>query len=184
MISPFLYWLLIIFEFLFVFTMALYMLFLIYSSLMGSPYVASKKNQLSTILREIPFSKKMKFLDLGCGDGRVVMSVAKEYGIEALGVDINPMIIAWAKFKTQLAQIPTAKYKVENIFKTNLVDFDVIYLFLMPKLLLKLKRKLQKETKNGVLIISHGFKIDGWEKYCFKTLNGRPFNTYFYRLSK
>ncbi len=178
------YWGLIFFILLLVITTGLYMLSLIYSSLMGSPYVPSRKKQVLSILSEIPFKKNTKFLDLGCGDGRVVLAAAKQYEIQAVGIDINPMIIAWAKLKARLARLPNIEYRVENIFKTPLGDFDVIYIFLMPKLLAKLKNKLRTETKKGTVLISHGFKIEGWEKYCYKTLPGKPFNTYFYRLSK
>ena len=151
---------------------------------MGSPYVPSRKKQVLSILSEIPFKKTTKFLDLGCGDGRVVMAAAKQYEIQAVGIDINPMVITWAKLKMWFTKIPNVEYRVENIFKTNLGDFDVIYIFLMPKLLVELKNKLQTETKKGAVLVSHGFKIEGWEKYCYKTLPDKPFNTYFYRLSK
>lgn len=184
MISVFLYWILILFELVFVFGIALYMLLLLYSSLMGSPYVPSKKKQLGTIFDAVPFKKNVRFLDLGCGDGRVVIQVAHQYKIQAVGVDINPMVIAWARLKTKFAHLANVEFRVENIFKTRLEDFDIIYLFLMPKLLTQLAPKLLKETKKNVLILSHGFKIDGLDKYCYKTLSDTPFPTYFYRLSK
>lgn len=184
MILSFLYWILILLEVVFVFGIALYMLFLLYSSLMGSPYVSSKKKQLEAVFDSIPFKKKVRFIDLGCGDGRVVMQVAQQYKIQAVGVDINPMMIAWARLKNKFARISNIEFRVENIFKTKLEDFDIVYLFLMPKLLTQLTPKLLKETKKDALILSHGFKIEGWDKYCYKTLSGIPFPTYFYRLSK
>lgn len=184
MISPLLYILLIIFEVIFVFGIAMYMLFLIYSSLMGSPYVPSKNKLLKRIFDAVSFKKNSKFLDLGCGDGRVVMFVAKQYGASSVGVDINPMIIAWAKLKTRFKNLKNTEFRVENIFKTDLSGYDVVYIFLMPKLLIKLKPKLIKETKKNAVLISHGFKIEGWEKYCYKTLSDDPFNTYFYRITR
>lgn len=178
------YWGLVLLIFFLVITVALYMLFLIYSSLMGSPYVPSKKKHLLKILKAIPFKSNMKFLDLGCGDGRVVLLAAETYKIKAVGVDINPMIIAWARLKARLRNIANVDFKVESVFKTNLADYDVVYLFLMPKLLTRLKNKLQVETKKGAILISHGFRIEGWDKYCYKTLSGTPFPTYFYRLPR
>ncbi len=182
MIPLLLYWLLIIVEFIFVITAAFYMLFLIYSSVMGAPYVPSKKKLIVNILQEIPLTKKTRFLDLGCGDGRVVIAAAKEYKLKAVGIDINPMIIAWAKIKARLTKVTAVEFRVANIFKTDLKNYDIIFMFLMPQLLIKLKPKLQQETKKKALLISHGFKIDGWDKYCFRMLKGRPFNTYLYHL--
>lgn len=184
MIPIFLYWILILFEVAFIVGIAAYMLLLIYSSLMGSPYVPSKKKLLQRIFNEVSFNKKSKFLDLGCGDGRIVMYVARQYKIQAIGVDINPMMIAWARIKTRLARLSGVKFRVENIFKTNLAEYDIIYLFLMPKFLAQLKPKLLRETKKETIFISHGFKIENWDKYCYRTLSDRPFNTYFYKISE
>lgn len=178
----FFYWFLILFEFMFVIAIALYMAFLIYSSIKGSPYVPTKNKQISEILENIPFKKGMKFLDLGCGDGRVIMLAVRKYKVRGVGIDINPMIVAWARLKAHFAKLSGVEFRVENIFKTALGDFDIVYLFLMPELLTKLEPKLAKETKKAALIVSHGFKIEGWDKYCYKTLSRKPFSTYFYRL--
>ncbi len=59
---------------------------------------------------------------------------------------------------------------------------DIIYLFLMPEMLIKLREKFEKESKKGAVFISHGFKIEGWEKYCFKTIPNTPFPTYYYKI--
>jgi hypothetical protein len=58
----------------------------------------------------------------------------------------------------------------------------MLVLFLLPKLLVKLKDKLQKESKKNALIISHGFEIEGWKKYQIKKIKDKPFSTYYYRL--
>ena len=182
---PFLpYWILILFELFFVMGIALYMLSLLYSSIKGSPYVPTKNRQILTILKNVPFKKGMRFLDLGCGDGRVVRLAVQQYKVKGLGIDVNPMVIVWAKLKAIFTHTRGAEYKVENILKTNLAGFDVIYLFLMPEFLTKLRSKLLKETKKKAIVISHGFKIEGWDKYRFKMLQHNPFPTYFYRLTK
>lgn len=184
MASLLMYAFLILFELVFVFGIALYMLLLIYSSLMGSPYVPSKNKLLKRIFDTVSFKKNSRFLDLGCGDGRVVIFVARYYKVRTVGVDINPMVIAWAKLKTRFKNLKNTEFRVENIFKTDLSGYDAIYIFLMPKLLVKLKPKLMKEAKKNAVLISHGFKIEGWEKYCYKTLSDDPFNTYFYRITR
>ncbi len=177
------YFFVVFFEFVLVITIALYLLSLIYSSIMGSPYVPTKMREIIDIFDQILIKKKSKFLDLGCGDGRIVRLVAQNYGLFAVGVDINPMIIFWARIKAKLARLENASYKIENIFKTDLSDYDIVYLFLMPELLTKLGPKLENETKKGAILISHGFKIAGWDRQIFKILKHEPFSTYYYRLS-
>lgn len=172
----------LIIEFIIAVTLCLYTGSLLYSSIMGSPYVPTKTKELLNFLKEAKIKKGQVFLELGCGDGRVVRNAVKEYGVKGTGIDINPFLIWWAKFRAKLAKVPNVEFKVENIFKTDLSKADVIYLFLMPELLAKLQGKFEKETKKGAILISHGFKIIGWEKHNFKTIPNKPFPTYYYKI--
>lgn len=151
---------------------------------MGSPYVPTKKKELINFLKEAHIKKGSVFLELGCGDGRVVATAVKEYGAKGIGIDINPLLIHWARFKARLAKVPDVKFITQNIFATDLSNADIIYLFLMPKLIEKLQPKMEHDTKKGAVIISHGFKAVGWEKYLTKTIEHKPFPTYYYQLSK
>ncbi|PIQ72426.1 hypothetical protein COY13_01450 [Candidatus Roizmanbacteria bacterium CG_4_10_14_0_2_um_filter_36_35] len=158
--------------------MSVYTLFLIYSSAMGSPYVATGKKRIEEILKEANLKKGKTFVELGCGDGRIVRTAVKHYNVKGVGIDINPLLIFWAK----ILGTNGIQYKLENIFETDLKQSDYIYIFLMPKLIEKLALKMNKEVKKGAIVISHGFPIKGWEKKLIKTLKRIPFSTYFYRV--
>ncbi|PJC80774.1 hypothetical protein CO008_00990, partial [Candidatus Roizmanbacteria bacterium CG_4_8_14_3_um_filter_36_12] len=112
------------------------------------------------------------------GDGRIVRTAVKHYNVKGVGIDINPLLIFWAK----ILGTNGIQYKLENIFETDLKQSDYIYIFLMPKLIEKLALKMNKEVKKGAIVISHGFPIKGWEKKLIKTLKRIPFSTYFYRV--
>ncbi len=162
----------------FLIMMSIYTLSLIYSSIMGSPYVATRKQRIEEILKEAGLKKGKTFVELGCGDGRIVRSAVKKYQVKGVGVDINPLLIQWAKILGK----KDIQFKVENIFDTDLRKNDYIYLFLMPKLIEKLAIKMNKELKKGTVVISHGFPVKSWEKKLYKTLKRVPFPTYYYRV--
>lgn len=153
---------------------------LVFSSFMGAPYVPTKKNELDAILSEANLKKGQKFIELGCGDGRMVKYAVEKFKTIGTGVDVNPVLILWSAFlsrKTKSLQLVN-----QNIYKTNLFPYDVIYVFLMPEMLEKLKKKFLDECKRGTLIISHGFRIPGWDAKIRKTLARKPFPTYFYKV--
>lgn len=182
MVKLFLYFLALFLELIFAISFAVYTISLLFSSIMGSPYVATKKKELYLILEEAHLKKNQIFLELGSGDGRVVRTAVKKYRVKGIGVDINPLLNFLAKNIARLQRLDNITFKTENIFKTNFNNADVIYIFLMPGLIKKLKYKLETQTKKKVLIISHGFKIIGWEKKLIKTIKNKPFPTYFYNL--
>lgn len=182
MLYTVIYLTLILGELLFAIFACFYIFSLIYSSIMGSPYVPTKNKVLKDILDRAKLKKNELFVDLGCGDGRIVRFAAEKYGVHAIGIDINPSLIWLSRLKTKLKKIRNTTFSVENIYKADISNADVIYLFLLPKFLVNLQEKLKKETKKSTLIISHGFKIDGWDEYIVDTIQAKPFPTYYYRL--
>lgn len=180
MLTTFLYIFSIFTLIVFLLCMIAYTLSLFYSSFMGSPYVPTKQKELEFILKESDLQKGNKFLEIGCGDGRVVRTAVKKYNVEGEGIDINPLIIRYARFLARMQKI-SCNFFVQNLFDTNYRTVDYIYLFLMPDLLTKLLPTLGNQVKKNTIVISHGFKLVDWEQYLYKTIPHRPFPTYFYK---
>lgn len=158
------------------------MISLVYSMLMGSPYVKTKTKRIEVILNNADLKPKQKFIDLGCGDGIVLRTAVKNYHVLGVGIDINPLLIYRARIVSYLEKTKSIRFYKKNIFEADISKADVIYMFLLPKLLVKLKEKLETESKKRALIISHGFEIEGWRKYMIKKIKDKPFSTYYYRL--
>ncbi len=181
MVGIILYFIAIFAELIFAIGFSLVTISFIYSSIKGSPYVPTRKKELDKILKNAELKPRQIFVELGCGDGRVSRRAATLYKVKALGVDVNPILIWYAKFLTKIKFVANTEFALKNIFDTDLSKADIVYLFLMPKLIQSILPKLAKELKNKAVVISHGFKIVGWEDKLFKKIDGKPFSTYYYR---
>ncbi|MCX7881331.1 MAG: class I SAM-dependent methyltransferase [Patescibacteria group bacterium] len=158
----------------------IYLLSLIYSSLKGSPFVGTNFKELELILKEADLKKNQRFYDLGCGDGRVVRMAVKKYGVIGVGIDINPVLILMAKVLTKIQKLKNVKFIKDEISMVNLNNADIVYIFLMPDLIKKISSQFKKQLKPKTLIISHGFEIPDFKNYLQKTLDHKPFPTYYY----
>jgi cyclopropane fatty-acyl-phospholipid synthase-like methyltransferase len=170
----------LIFLVLFLLVTAIFYVCNVFATFKGSPFVPTSKKELKIILKSAQLKRGQRFIDLGCGDGRLVEHVAKEYGVKAEGVDLNVFLITLARIRCKFLNIP-AKFEVKNISDVDLKKYDVIFVFLMPKFLQKLETNLTSLTP-GSLLISHGFKIPYLSNFLTDTIDLQPFSTYFYKI--
>ena len=99
--------------------------------------------------------------DLGCGDGRIPVTAAKKYGVRAWGFDINPVRVKESLedvAKNNVKELVTIELK--DIFELDLSKADVITLYLLPQLNVKLIPQFDK-LKPGCRIVSHDFNMEG-----------------------
>jgi precorrin-6B methylase 2 len=126
-------------------------------------YVPTPENVVQEMLKLANVHAGDVLYDLGCGDGRTVVTAAKEYGIRAVGVDINPERIKESEENARAAGVTKlATFRNEDLFETNFKEATVVTLYLLPSLNLKLRPKLWKELKPGTRIVSHDFDMGDW----------------------
>jgi SAM-dependent methyltransferase len=102
--------------------------------------------------------------DLGCGDGRIVIAAAREFGARGVGIDIAAPHIDDARGRAQNAGVAhKVHFAVGDIFTTEIRDATVVALYLLPDLNLKLRPRLLSELKPGTRIVSHAFDMGGWK---------------------
>ncbi|MFN3326479.1 MAG: SAM-dependent methyltransferase [Bryobacteraceae bacterium] len=102
--------------------------------------------------------------DLGCGDGRTVVTAAKEYGVRAVGIDIDPQRIAESHENAKQAGVTDrVVFRNEDLFEADIREASVVTLYLLPSLNVKLRPKLWKELKPGTRIVSHNFDMGDWK---------------------
>lgn len=176
------YLFLLIVELILVLAVTTYMVSLLYSSISGAPYVPSSKQDIEETLKQANLRKGQFFLELGSGDGRVVILAVKKYQVRGIGIEISPFLVFYSRVLAKFKKIGYIEFKRKNIFKADLSKADVIYMFLMPKMLTKLSTAIKNQTKKRVLIISHGFKIPNLDKYLIKTISRKIFSSYLYKI--
>ena len=116
--------------------------------------------------------------DLGCGDGRTVISAAK-LGARAIGIDINPVRIQESNDNAaKNGMTGKVTFRLEDLFEANFKDASVITLYLLPSLNVKLRPKLWNDLKPGTRIVSHDFDMGGWKPE--KTIDVDGHTLYFW----
>jgi SAM-dependent methyltransferase len=108
-------------------------------------------------------------IDLGCGDGRTVVSAAKR-GAKSLGVDLDPRRIAEAQANVEKAEVgDKAAIRQQNLFETDISEATVLTLYLLPEINRKLRPRILK-LKPGTRVVSHDFDMGSWKADRFEKL--------------
>ena len=112
--------------------------------------------------------------DLGSGDGRIVITAAKRFGVRGIGIDIDPQRIAEANENARKEGVShLVTFKQTDLFTTDISEATVVTLYLLPRLNVKLRPKLFSELKNGTRIVSHAFDMAEWEPEKQLKVDGR-----------
>ena len=102
--------------------------------------------------------------DLGCGDGRIVITAVRDFGARGVCVDIDPVRIAESRENARQANVvDRIRFLNEDLFATDVGDATVVTLFLSPALNLKVRPKLRRELKRGTRIVSHWHHMGDWK---------------------
>ncbi|MGH8666629.1 MAG: class I SAM-dependent methyltransferase, partial [Burkholderiales bacterium] len=120
--------------------------------------------------------------DLGSGDGRIVVTAAKRFGVRGTGIDIDPQRIAEANENAKKEGVThLVTFKNIDLFTADFSDATVITLYLLPRLNVKLRPKLLNELKNGTRIVSHAFDMGEWQPEKHVKVDGR--DVYFWTVN-
>lgn len=136
------------------------------------PYVPTKQPVVDAMLDLAGVKAGDVHYDLGCGDGRIAISAAKR-GATSTGVDIDPQRIKEANENAKDAGITDKVTFVQgNLFDFDFSKADVLTLYLLPEVNLKLRSKILKELKPGTRVVSHAFDMGDWEAEKTITVDG------------
>lgn len=99
--------------------------------------------------------------DLGSGDGTALIIAAKEFGARGVGIEIDPFRAWQSKIAARLAGVSDkVEIRRENFFSVDVSDATVIFMYLIPRTLVKLREKFLKELKPGTRVVTFVYKMD------------------------
>lgn len=141
----------------------LMLLSIAWSSVSLAPFVPARKDDLPRILALAELKAGEKFYDLGSGNGRVAIYMAKNSLGQAVGIEAAWPLYIVSRWRQIFAPANKVKFYWANLFKVNLSQADAVYFFGMPAAIKnKLRQKLASELKPGTRVISYAFPVDGW----------------------
>jgi ubiquinone/menaquinone biosynthesis C-methylase UbiE len=145
-------------------------------------YVPTPQEVVDTMLSLAKPTKNDLVYDLGCGDGRIVVTAAKKYGARGIGVDIDPNRIAEANANVRAENVGDRVRIVQgDLFEFDFKDATIVTLYLLPSLNLKLRPKLWRELKPGTRVVSHDFDMGDWVPE--QKVNVASRTVYFWRIT-
>lgn len=123
--------------------------------------------------------------DLGAGDGRIISSAVHNFGARAYGVELNPIRYAEISERLTRERIDGAANVIrDDLLNVDLVDADVVTLYLLTSINTTIRPKLERELRSGSRVVSHDFPIRGWIPTCIETVKVRysSHQIYLYRV--
>ena len=130
----------------------------------NAPYVRTPDHVVSAMLKLAGVKSSDLVYDLGCGDGRIVITAATQYGAHGVGIDIDPERIQEARTKALKAGVDAlVRFEVNDLFAADIHNATVVMLYLLPDINLRLRPKLLKDLKPGTRVVSHDFNMGDWK---------------------
>jgi SAM-dependent methyltransferase len=127
-------------------------------------YVPTPYNVVKAMLELANVGATDIVYDLGSGDGRILISAARDYGATGIGVEIDPKYIDMAKLNALEANVSEkVTFIQEDLFKIDFTDATVVTLYLSDDINLRLRPTLLNDLNAGTRIVSHEFTLGDWE---------------------
>jgi predicted RNA methylase len=126
-----------------------------------APWWRTNKKIARAMCKLAKISKKDVIYDLGCGDGTALSIAAGEFGASGIGIEIDPLRYLFSKIRFKLSGFDK-KVKIikKNFYDVNISKASAVFVYLVPRVLNKLKPKFLNELKAGSLVVSFKYKID------------------------
>jgi len=130
------------------------------------PYVPTPEKVVEEMLKMADVQKDDVLYDLGCGDGRIVITAALTKGCQGIGIDIDPQRIKESRQNAIDAGVENkVEFLLQDLFETDISRASVVTLYLLSSVNLRLRPILFRDLKPGTRIVSHDFTMDDWEPH-------------------
>jgi len=154
-----------------------------------APYVPTPAPVVERMLTLARVGRDDVVYDIGCGDGRMVIAAAKTYLARGVGIEIDPRLVKECKANARRDGVEgITRFLCMDATKAHIADATVVVLYLLPESLETLKPLFEKELRPGTRIVSHNYRMPGWDDRIVKSEvvpveSGRPHKIYLYRIT-
>lgn len=139
------------------------------------PFVPAPDKAIDKMLRLAQIKPTDVVYDLGCGDGRIIVHAAKKFGARGVGIDIDPDRINEANQNARENNVTDKVQFIEqDLFQAKISEADIVALYLVPRVNLKLRPKLLAELKPGTRVVSLQFDMGDWKPVKKTSYDKRP----------
>jgi hypothetical protein len=130
---------------------------------LDTPYVPTPQVVVNRMLELAQIKPGDTVIDLGSGDGRIMITAAQKYGARGFGVELNPRLVQSSNEEAHRAGVADRiKFLQQDLFKTDFRDADVLTLYLLPDVNMELRPKILAELKAGTRVVSHDYGMGVW----------------------
>ena len=128
------------------------------------PYVPTPHVVVEEMLRLANVKPDDFVMDLGSGDGRILIAAVRKFGARGVGVDLDPDRIAESVYNAQLQGVADrVAFHRQDLFKFDIGEATVVTMYLLPSVNMRLRPRLLRELKPGTRIVSHDFDMEDWQ---------------------
>ena len=129
-----------------------------------APFVPTPQDVVNRMLELAGVTRDDVVYDLGCGDGRIVITAAQRYGAHGVGIDIDPQRIAESNANAERAGVTNlVRFIEQDAMEVDVSEATVVTLYLLSSSNMKLRPILTSQLRPGARIVSHAFSMGDWE---------------------
>lgn len=127
------------------------------------PYKGTRPPVIARMLEMAEVGPDDHVIDLGTGDGRILIAAARERGSGGVGIDLDAVLVGKARANAESAGVADrVRFETADLFKADLAAADVVTMYLLPEVNWRLCPRLLAQLKTGARIVSHAFDMGGW----------------------
>jgi precorrin-6B methylase 2 len=139
-------------------------LWLIVPALYGVPWVPTREKRIRKALQLAELQPSETLYDLGAGDGRVLLMAVQEFKANAVGIEIGPVQCALGWLRIWLSgSRHKAQVRCGDVYKADVQDADVVFVYLTSKQTTRLSKKLEQELRPGARVVSIAADFENWQ---------------------
>jgi precorrin-6B methylase 2 len=129
-----------------------------------APFITTPSDVVMRMLRLAGTGPADLVADLGSGDGRIVITAAREFGASGLGIELDPRLVQASRDNAQAAKVADRVSFVRgNVLQADFSRASVVTVYLLPQLINQLQPRLLDELQPGTRVVSHAFTMRGWK---------------------